>query len=126
MVVLAQNTQNAGVITKIDADAKQLTLKTDAGAELKVEMSPKVAFRRMAPGEKELRKGEVITFGDINVGDRALAVGKLDGTTVTATLIVVMSKADMAKKQAAERADWEKRGVNGIVTAVGPEDIVIR
>ncbi len=125
MVVLAQNTQNAGVITKIDADAKQLTLKTDAGAELKVEMSPKVAFRRMAPGEKELRKGEVITFGDINVGDRALAVGKLDGTTVTAALIVVMSKADVAKTHAAEQAEWDKSGVIGIVSAAGPEDIAI-
>ncbi len=123
--VLAQNTQSAGVVTKIDADSKQLTLKTDAGAELNVTMSPKVAFRRMAPGEKELRNGQVITFADINVGDRALAVGKLDGTTVTAALVVVMSKADVAKTHAAEQAEWEKRGVVGIVTATSPEDSAI-
>lgn len=123
--MVAQNTQNAGVVTKIDADSKQLTLKTDAGAELTVTMAAKVAYRRVAPGEKDVRNGQTITIGDINVGDRALAVGKLDGTTVTASLIVIMSKADVAKTHAAEQAEWDKRGVIGIVTAASPEDIAI-
>jgi Cu/Ag efflux protein CusF len=123
--ILAQNTQSAGVVTKIDADSKQLTLKTDAGAELNVTMSPKVAYRRVAPGERDVRNGQTIAIGDINVGDRALAVGKLDGNTVTASLIVIMSKADVAKTHAAEQAEWDKRGVIGIVTAAGPEDIAI-
>ena len=123
--VAAQNTQSAGVVTKIDADAKQLTLKTDAGAELSVTMSPKVAYRRVAPGERDVRNGQTIAIGDINVGDRALAVGKLEGTTVTASLIVIMSKADVAKTHAAEQAEWDKRGVIGIVTAASPEDIAI-
>src|SRR3984957_12312871 len=112
--VAAQNTQSAGVVTKIDADAKQLTLKTDAGAELSVTMSPKVAYRRVAPGERDVRNGQTIAIGDINVGDRALAVGKLEGSTVTASLIVIMSKADVAKTHAAEQAEWDKRGVIGI------------
>src|SRR5207237_6202825 len=30
------------------------------------------------------------------------------------------SKADIAKKHAAERAEWEKRGVAGIITALNP------
>ena len=123
--ILAQNTQSAGVVTKVDADAKQLTLKTDAGAELSVTMAPKVAYRRVAPGEKDVRNGQTITLGDISVGDRAIAVGKLDGTTVTAGLIVIMSKADVAKTHAAEQAEWDKRGVIGVVTAASPEDIAI-
>jgi hypothetical protein len=123
--IAAQNTQSAGVVTKIDAASKQLTLKTDAGAELNVTMSPKVAYRRVAPGERDVRNGETIAIGDINVGDRALAVGKLDGTTVTASLIVIMSKADVAKQHAAEQAEWDKNGVIGIVTAASPEDIAI-
>jgi hypothetical protein len=52
-------------------------------------------------------------------------VGKLDGTTVTAGLIVIMSKADVAKTHAAEQAEWDKRGVIGVVTAASPEDIAI-
>src|SRR5437660_11969610 len=31
-----------------------------------------------------------------------------------------MSKADVAKKQEQERAEWRKRGVSGIVTSVNP------
>jgi Cu/Ag efflux protein CusF len=123
--IAAQNTQSAGVVTKIDADSKQLTLKTDAGAELSVTMAPKIAYRRVAPGETDLRKADTIAIGDINVGDRALAVGKLEGTTVTASLIVIMSKADVAKTHAAEQAEWDKRGVIGVVTAASPEDIAI-
>jgi Cu/Ag efflux protein CusF len=123
--VAAQNTQNAGVVSKIDADAKQLTLKTDAGAELNVTMAPKVAYRRVAPGERDVRNGETIAIGDIHVGDRALAVGKLEGANVTASLIVIMSKADVAKQHAAEQAEWDKNGVIGIVTAASPDDIAI-
>jgi Cu/Ag efflux protein CusF len=123
--IVAQNTQNAGVVTKIDADAKQLTLKTDAGAELNVTMAPKIAYRRVAPGERDVRNGETIAIGDIHVGDRALAVGKLDGANVTASLIVIMSKADVAKQHAAEQAEWDKNGVIGIVTAASPDDIAI-
>ncbi len=123
--IWAQNTQSAGVVTKVDADSKQLTLKTDAGAELNVTMSPKVAYRRVPPGERDVRNGQTIAIGDINVGDRALAVGKLEGTTVTASLIVIMSKADVAKTHAAEQAEWEKRGVIGVVTAASAEDIAI-
>jgi Cu/Ag efflux protein CusF len=123
--VPAQNTQSAGVVTKIDADSKQLSIKTDAGVELSVTMAPKIAYRRVAPGETDLRKADTIAIGDINVGDRALAVGKLDGTSVTASLIVIMSKADVAKTHAAEQAEWDKRGVIGVVTAASPEDIAI-
>ena len=61
------------------------------------------------------------------MGDRIIARGRAsdDKKSVAATLIVVMSHADIAKKQAAEQADWDKRGVIGIVTAAGPEDIAI-
>jgi hypothetical protein len=32
-----------------------------------------------------------------------------------------MSKGDINKKQAADRAEWEKRGISGIVTALNPD-----
>jgi hypothetical protein len=118
-------TQSAGVVTKIDADSKQLTLKTDAGPELTVTMAPKINYRRVAPGETDVRKGEVIAIGDIHTGDRAVVVGKVDGSAMTASLVVIMSKADVAKQHAAEQAEWDKRGVIGIVTAVSADSISI-
>jgi hypothetical protein len=46
---------------------------------------------------------------------------------VPALSIIVMTKADLAKKQEAERAEWRRRGILGVVTALKPEskEIVI-
>src|SRR5207253_10225394 len=37
------------------------------------------------------------------------------------TALIVMNKMDIAKKQDLERAEWKKRGILGIITAVKPE-----
>jgi len=120
-------TNTVGVVSKIDAAERQIVLKTDAGAEVTVSLQPTASFRRVAPGENDLRNAATIAITDISAGDRVLARGKPsdDQKTVAATLVVVMSQADIAKKQAAERADWDKRGVIGLVTAVSPSDIAI-
>ena len=61
-----------------------------------------------------------ITASDIGPGDRVLARGELsdDKTSLAATTLVIMTKADIAKKQQADQAEWQKRGVGGLVTAV--------
>lgn len=114
-----------GTVTKIDESAKTIGLKTDAGQELSVTMGPRVSFRRVAPGETDLRKAENIQFSDIAVGDRVLARGGMENQTITATLIVSMTKGAIAKMQEAERADWDKRGVAGLVTAVDADSVTI-
>ena len=61
-------------------------------------------------------KAATIALTDVSVGDRVLARGKpADNQGVAANLIVVMSQGDIAKKQADERADWDRRGVAGLV-----------
>jgi hypothetical protein len=72
-----------------------------------------------------LTKAEPIEFGEIKTGDRVLARGKIDGQAVEATLLVVMAQSDIAKKNEADRADWDKRGVTGLVTKVSPDSITI-
>lgn len=122
-----QTVRKTGVVVNVDPAANQLVLKVDNGPEVTVTMEPKANFRRVAPGETDLHKAEVIALADIHAGDRAQAVGKpgSDEQSMAGLLIVVISKADVAKKQAAEQAEWEKRGVIGIVTAVSPEDVAI-
>jgi hypothetical protein len=44
-----------------------------------------------------------------------------DHKLVPARTVVVMTKADIAKRQETERAEWKKRGVLGIITALKPE-----
>ena len=114
-----------GAVTKIDAAARQITLKTDAGAEVSVALDAKASFRRVAPGETNLTNAASIALSDINTGDRVLARGKPGDNGLTATLVVVMSQADIASKQAAERADWERRGATGIVAETGADQITI-
>jgi hypothetical protein len=123
----AQTTSTLGVVTKIDPAAQQIVVKTDAGAEVTVTMLPNASFRRTKPGETDLRNAATIAIGDISAGDRVLARGKQsdDPKAVSANLIVVMSKTDIAQKQAAEKADWDKRGVVGVVTAASPTEIAI-
>jgi hypothetical protein len=122
-----QATSTVGVVTKADPAAREIVLKTDAGAEVTIAIQPTASFRRVAPGETDLRNASTIAITDVNAGDRVLARGRpsADQKSVAATLIVVMSKSDIANKQAQERADWDKRGVIGVVTAVGGDQIAL-
>ena len=116
-----------GVVTKIDAAARQITLKTDAGAEVAVTVQANAGFRKIAPGETDLRNAATIAIADINPGDRVLARGRpsADQTNFLATLVVVMSQSDIANKQAQEKADWDRRGVVGVVTSVAADQVTI-
>jgi hypothetical protein len=45
---------------------------------------------------------------------------------MAATLVLVMSKADVVKKQAADMVDWEKRGVSGEVAGTGSDKFILK
>ena len=112
-----------GEVKLIDANAKQITLKTDAGSVIVATLSDATNYMRVAPGETTLTNATKIAFTDVAEGDRVLAMGKTsdDRKTVVARTIIVMTKADIAKKQEAERAEWKRRGVLGIISALKPE-----
>jgi hypothetical protein len=112
-----------GEVKVIDNGAKQLIVKTDAGSLVTVVLGEKTVYMRLAPGEKTLTNATKIAFSDVGEGDRVWARGKVadDNKSVPATALIVMNKVDIAKKQEAERADWKRRGVLGIITALKPE-----
>jgi co-chaperonin GroES (HSP10) len=112
-----------GEVKVKDAAAKQLIIKTDAGSLVTVVLSDATSYMRVAPGETTLTNATKIAFADVAEGDRVLALGKVsaDQKLVPARTLVVMTKADIAKKQEAERAEWKRRGVLGIITALKPE-----
>ena len=112
-----------GEVKVIDNAAKQLIVKTDAGSLVTVALGDKTVYLRLAPGEKTLTNATKIAFSDVGEGDRVWARGKVsdDHKSVPATALIVMNKVDIAKKQEAERAEWKKRGVLGIITALKPE-----
>jgi hypothetical protein len=119
-----------GVITRIDVAARSITIKTDPGPEMGIRFEEATRLLRVAPGAKDLSGAATIRVTDLSVGDRILARGQGAGdqNSLAADSIIVMSRADIAKKQAAERAAWEQRGVVGITTALVPAsgEITIR
>jgi len=112
-----------GEIKSIDAAAKQLTIKTDAGSVLTVTLSDKTTYKKLAPGEKSLTNATDLTFADLGEGDRVMARGTVsdDRKTVPALQVIVMTRGDLAKKQEAERLEWRRRGILGVITALKPD-----
>lgn len=122
LAVAQQPGRALGVVESIDPSSGQITLRTDAGAVTKIIPESGARFVRVPPGETSLSKAIPITPADISAGDRLLARGQFsdDKSSIAANLLVVMTKADLAKKSEADRAEWQKRGVGGVVTAVDP------
>ncbi|HJP91981.1 MAG TPA: hypothetical protein VJ875_08495 [Pyrinomonadaceae bacterium] len=112
-----------GEIKSIDAAAKQITIKTDAGSMVTVSLSDKTTYKKLAPGEQTLTNATDVTLTDLAEGDRVMARGNVaeDRKSVPAAMVVVMTKGDLAKKQEAERAEWRRRGILGVITALKPE-----
>jgi hypothetical protein len=108
-----------GVVQAIDAGARRMSIRTDAGSEALLRYDETTVFQRVAPGQKDLRNATPISVTELAAGDRVLA--RVAGAGSPASSIIVMAKADLARKQAAERAEWEKRGTGGLVTAVNLE-----
>ena len=111
-----------GAVTSKDPAAKQFVVKTDTGVAYTVGFNDATKFLRVPPGEKDLAKASQIGSGDVDIGDRVLARGDVseDQKRVTAKTLIVMTKTDLAQKHESERAEWQKRGVSGAVTAVDP------
>ena len=97
-----------------------LALKTDAGQSVSVNVADGTRLLQLAPGSTNLKDAQTITLAAIAVGDRVLVTGKAgaDPSSIDASRVILMKSSDIAQKHATEQADWEKRGLGGIVTAV--------
>ncbi len=113
-----------GDVVAVDAAAKQIFVKTDAGAVVVVSVADTTKIVKNPPGESKLDKSAPYTLAEIAAGDRLLALGKLsdDGKTLASPrAVVINTKADIDKKRETERAEWQARGVVGTVSAVNAE-----
>jgi Cu/Ag efflux protein CusF len=112
-----------GEVTAIDATAKQVTVKSDAGTPVAVMLDEKTIYLRTLPGAKNLEGAAKIALADIRIGDRVYARGTVaaDQKSIATHQLVVMTKADIADKQERDREEWRRRGVVGTVSAVNPE-----
>jgi co-chaperonin GroES (HSP10) len=112
-----------GEVKAIDTAARQIIVRLDSGVLVTVNLNDATQYKRMALGQTSLTTATDVTLADIGPGDRVWARWRTgaDQKTVPSAQVVVMSKADVAKKQEEERAQWRRRGVSGIVAALNPE-----
>jgi Domain of unknown function (DUF5666) len=109
-----------GTIKSISADS--LTLQTDAGTEITIQLPTGVPVFSIPPGSKDLKQAIPIKLTDLQPGDRVLVRGKpgADGTSLVASAIIAMKAADIASNQQKQREEWQRHGIGGLVSAVDP------
>jgi co-chaperonin GroES (HSP10) len=97
-----------------------LTLATDAGQQISVSVAEQARILQLAPGSTSLKDAQTIALTAIEAGDRVLVTGKAggDANSFEASRVILMKSSDIAQKHASEEADWQKRGMGGIVSAV--------
>jgi hypothetical protein len=119
----AQQSRVIGEVTTINVGASQLTVKTDKGESVAIALNEKTLYLRVPPGEKDLKNASKIALADVGAGDRVLARGSLSegSRTLAATSVIVMTKADLAKKQEHDRAEWQTRGITGVVKEINAD-----
>src|SRR5713226_513277 len=122
----SQSVRQVGVVVVVDPASRLITIKTDAGPQMNIAFEQGTSFLRVSPGASNLENAAFISASDLAVGDRILARGRAaDARSFVATSILIMSKADIVKKHAAERAEWERRGVGGVIIALNPSSTEI-
>jgi hypothetical protein len=107
-----------GTVTAADSTTRSLTVKADDGSETKVVVAEGARVAQIPPGETSLQNAKPAELSAVTSGDRVLARGTVANNVLTANLIVLMSKTDIAKKQQQEQTLWATKGISGIVTAV--------
>jgi len=119
--------RTVGDIVSVDAAAKTLQIRTATGVTWTVTLTDKTVCATLPAGETDMKKATPIALSDVKPGDRALARGEQGQgeNTIVARTVVVMTKSELAEKQARERADWMRRSVAGTVTAVDPSQDTI-
>lgn len=109
-----------GVVERIQPG--QLILHTDAGPVLTVRLPEGVRVVRVPPNAKDLKSAATISLDEISVGDRVLILGPVsaEGKSVLAQSVIVMTKTALEQAREAERLEWERRGINGVVRSIDP------
>jgi hypothetical protein len=117
-----QRSQVAGIVSSVNAQANQISFKTEKGEVLTVTTSEHTQILHPQPGETDPKKWSKMAISDIAEGDEVVAFfrGAPDQKPLLATSLVVRTKADLAQLNQKQLDDWKKRGTTGIVSAIDP------
>ncbi len=112
------NAPQRGTVKAINGSV--LTVAADSGKTITVTLADATKVTQLAPGSTDLKTGTAAAVTDIAVGDRILAAVKAGDApdAYTSARVILMKSADIADRQAAQKADWQRRGSGGLVSAV--------
>jgi hypothetical protein len=112
-----------GTVSDFRVKSLELGVKSDGGGMIWVKFDADTEVLLAAPGEKDLSHAQAARITDVARGDRVL-VSFVEGMQ-EARRIVMVSASDIARRNVAERLDWERRGINGVVAAREGDNIVV-
>jgi hypothetical protein len=96
-----------------------IVIKTENG-DLDVQLNERTEFKRVPPENPTIGAAIASSLADIGVGDKLLVTGvpSNDRKSVPARAVYLMTKSDIAQKQARESEEWARRGISGRVVSV--------
>ena len=106
----------------ISVDAGKIMLQTKDG-ELSVSLSEKTEYKRVPADNPSVKAAVAATFAEIGTGDKLMVLGMIseDRKTLPAKSVYLMTKSDIAGRQAKEKEKWSTRGMSGKVMTVNPD-----
>jgi hypothetical protein len=113
-----------GTVSAFKAETAEIEIRPDTGAAVAFKVTADTMAQRVAPGVTDLKRAEVIKVTDVALGDRVLATAE-PGTS-NLRRIVVMAATDIARRNEADKLDWTKRGVSGVVASKSGNDITLK
>jgi hypothetical protein len=113
-----------GTASVVRAEAGEIEFKPDHGAGMTVQVAPETVLLRVPSGAKNLTSAQPILLSDINAGDRLLVT--LEPPSAAARRVVVMSARAITERNEADRRDWIRRGVAGVVAEKRGDQILLR
>ena len=113
-----------GTVAGFRPESAEIEIRPDAGALVVARVTPDTIAQKIAPGERDLKKAETIQPSDVSKGDRVLVTLEPDAPNIRR--IVVMMATDIVRRNEADRLDWQKRGVAGIVSARSAGQITVK
>ncbi len=83
--------------------------------ELKVVLSEKTEYKRVAAENPSLKTATAAALSDIAVGDRLAVTGVFgaDRSSLPARAVYLMTKADITARHTKESEEWKTRGITG-------------
>ncbi|MEO6465731.1 MAG: hypothetical protein ABIP00_09245 [Pyrinomonadaceae bacterium] len=105
----------------VSVSESKIVLKTKDG-DIEASLSASTEFKRVPPENPILKAAVASQLSDISIGDKLLVTGIFgsDKKVLPARAVYLMSKSDIAQKNAKETERWSTRGISGRVASVNP------